>query len=188
MKNRSSQLSLFKPVLIVFIIALLSYISYYGSRRIENQSIHQPIAIVSGTIYFLSIFLGPFFIYLATYVKRISPGRRIIATALIPFIWMSKDVFILMESHPFLECLYWYFNPLTVWMVCLLSIEMGFGTLIGRYILKRRDQPIKVISPAPVAAILIGAILFGGIYAWGQGENLFSIYLDGYRMIFGSGI
>jgi hypothetical protein len=93
-----------------------------------------------------------------------------------------------MESHPFLECLYWYFNPLTVWMICLLAIEMGIGTLLGRALLQRGGQSMKVISFAPIAAIVIGAIVFGGIYAWGQGENLFSIYLDGYRWIFGSGI
>jgi hypothetical protein len=73
-------------------------------------------------------------------------------------------------------------------MICLLAIEMGFGTLLGRWILKRRGIPIKVISPVPILISLMGALLFGGIYAWGQGENLFSIYLDGYRFIFGTGI
>jgi hypothetical protein len=188
MNSRGSQQSLWKPVLIVFIIALLSYIIYYGSRRIENQSLHQPLAIVFGTIYFLSIFFGPLFIFTSTYVGGHPFRKRLLATVLIPFLWMSKDVILLMESHPFLECLYWYFNPLTVWMICLLAIEMGVGTLLGRALLQRGGQSMKVISFAPIAAIVIGAIVFGGIYAWGQGENLFSIYLDGYRWIFGSGI
>jgi hypothetical protein len=65
---------------------------------------------------------------------------------------------------------------------------MGSGTLLGRAILKHRGNPIKVVSLAPIIVILIGAIVFGGIYAWGQGENFFSLYLDGYRLIFGSGI
>jgi hypothetical protein len=173
---------------LVFIIALLSYIIYYGARSIENQTLHQPLALLFGTIYFLSIFFGPLFIYTSTYLQGASLTKRILVTGAIPFLWMTKDVILLMESHPFLECLYWYFNPLTIWLVCLLSIEMGFGTLLGRYLLNRRGQSIKVFSLAPVAAMLIGAVAFGGIYAWGQGENLFSLYLDGYRILFGSGI
>ena len=57
----------------------------------------------------------------------------------------------------------------------------------GRYILKRRGQAIKVVSFGPIAAIVIGGLGFGGIFAWGQGENLYVLYLDGYRMLFGSG-
>ena len=188
MKNRGSQQRLLKPVIIVFIIALLSYTIYYGSRRIENQAIHQPLATVFGTIYFLAIFFGPLYIFTTNYVQGFSLGKRILSSSTIPFLWMTKDVIVSMESHPFLECLYWYFNPLSVWMVCLLAIEMGLGTILGRFLLKRRGQPIKVVSVGPILSILIGAIAFGGIYAWGQGENLFSLYLDGYRLLFGSGI
>ena len=188
MKNHGSTRQLIKPVLMLFIVALLSYIIYYGSRQITNPNLHQALAVIFGTIYFLSIFFGPLFIYTYTYINGISLGKRILAAGFIPFLWMTKDVFLLMESHPFLECLYWYFNPLTVWVICLITIEIGLGTLLGRYILRRRGRSMKVISLAPLAAIFIGAIVFGGIYAWGQGENLFSLYLDGYRMLFGSGI
>jgi hypothetical protein len=188
MKNHRSQQWLWKPVIIVFIIALLSYTIYYGSRRIENQAIHQPLATVFGTIYFLAIFFGPLYIFTTNYVQGFSLGKRILTSSTIPFLWMTKDVIVSMESHPFLECLYWYFNPLSVWMVCLLAIEMGLGTILGRFLLKRRGQSIKVVSVGPILSILIGAIAFGGIYAWGQGENLFSLYLDGYRLLFGSGI
>jgi hypothetical protein len=188
MKNRGSQASLWKPICAVFVLAILSYIIYYESRHIENRNLHSFLATFFGTTYFLSIFFGPFYIFTSAYVQRIPLMKRILAAILIPFLWMTKDVVLLMESHPFLECLYWYFNPLTIWMICLLAIEMGFGTLLGRAILKHRGNPIKVVSLAPIIVILIGAIVFGGIYAWGQGENFFSLYLDGYRLIFGSGI
>jgi hypothetical protein len=75
-----------------------------------------------------------------------------------------------------------------IWLACLLAIEMGLGTLLARYILVRRGHPLRVITAAPIAAIVIGLVIFGGIYAWGQGENLFSVYLDGYRLLFGSGV
>jgi hypothetical protein len=188
MAKTASRAGTVKPLLVVFLIALMSYLIYYGSRRIENQPAHQILAFLFGTIYFLSVFFGPLYIYTYGYLHGVSLPGRIVASSLIPFLWMTKDVINLTESHPFLECLYWYFNPLSVWMVCLLAIEMGLGTLIARYLLKRRGESLKVVSVGPVAAIVLGGLVFGGIFAWGQGENLFSIYLDGYRLLFGSGV
>ena len=187
MEVSGSRPSIWKPVLIVFLLALVSYLVYYGSRLIENQAIHQSLAAAFGTVYFVTIFFGPLYIFTDCYVRAVPLGRRIVAAGLIPFLWMTKDVLEAMGSHPIVESLYWYFNPLSAWVVCLLAVEMGLGTLAGRYILSRRGQAIRVVTFGPLAAIVFGAAAFGGIFAWGQGENLYSLYLDGYRLLFGSG-
>jgi hypothetical protein len=101
---------------------------------------------------------------------------------------MTKDVLTILESHPLLECLYWYFNPLSIWMVCLLMVEMGAGTLLSRFIRRRRGEKVKVFTPTPIVIGLLGLVTFAGIYAWGQGENIFSIYLNVYRFLFGRGV
>jgi hypothetical protein len=186
-KHRSLRRSV-APILSVLILALISYLVYFGSRRIENHLLRQSLAAGFGTLYFVSIFFGPLYIYTVTYLRGVPLPGRLLACCLIPFLWMTKDVLVMTESHPFLESLYWYLNPMYIWLACLLVIEIGLGTLLARYILVRRGQPMQVITAAPIAAILIGVVVFGGIYAWGQGENLFSIYLDGYRLLFGSGV
>ncbi len=188
MDEDASRPTILKPLLSVFLLALISYLIYYGSRRIENQSVQQILAALFGTIYFCCIFFGPLYIYTHGYLRGLSLPGRILTSSIIPFLWITKDVLLLTESHPFLECLYWYINPLSVWMACLLTVEMGLGTLLARYLLKRNGRSIKVVSLTPVAAIIIGGLIFGGIFAWGQGENLFSIYLDGYRLLFGAGV
>ena len=188
MAERRSRSAILKPLLVVFLVAFVSYLIYYGSRLIGNQAIHQALAATFGAIHFASIFFGALYIYTYGYLRGVSLPVRILASSLIPFLWMTKDVVVMTESHPFLECLYWYFNPLSVWMVCLLAIEMGAGTLLGRAILKRCGEQVRILTLGPLASIVIGALLFGGIFAWGQGENLFSLYLDGYRLLFGSGI
>jgi hypothetical protein len=101
---------------------------------------------------------------------------------------MSKEVLRLTESHPLAECLYWYFNPLNVWLVSLMVLEMGIATLIARAILKRRGRQLKVVTPAPLAVILGSLIFVISAYAWGQGENIYVIFLNGYRFFFGYGI
>jgi hypothetical protein len=187
-RNPGPPLAALAPFLSVLFVALASYLLYYGSRRIENRFLHHSLAASSGLIYFGCIVLGPLYITTASYLRGASPGRRILLASLLPFLWISKDVLVLTASHPFVECLYWYLNPLSAWMVCLVAIEIGVGTLLARYLLKRRGQSLQVISPAPVAAILVGLAVSGAILAWGQGENLFSVYLDGYRLLFGSGL
>jgi hypothetical protein len=187
MEEPASRASIWKPVLLVFFLALVSYFVYYGSRLIENQALHQPLAAAFGAIYFLTIFFGPLYVYADGYVRGAPLGLRIFAASLVPFLWMTKDVLVAMGSHPIAESLYWCFNPLSVWLVCLLAAEMGLGTLIGRYILKRRGRAIRVVTFAPLAAIIIGGATFAAILAWGQGEGLYSLYLDGYRSLFGSG-
>ena len=187
MDKPGARTSIWKPVLIVFLLALVSYLIYYGSRVVENQAIHQSLAAAFGTVYFVTIFFGPLYIYTDCYVRGVPLGRRMVAASLVPFLWMTKDVLAAMGSHPIAESLYWYFNPLSVWVVCLLAVEMGVGTLAGRYILRHHGRAVRVVTFGPLAAIIIGAAAFGGIFAWGQGENLYSLYLDGYRLLFGSG-
>jgi hypothetical protein len=176
------------PVVSVLLVAGISYFGYYGSRRIGIELLRQVLAAVSGTIYFLSIFFGPLFIFVTTYLRGASLRERVLASLAIPFLWMTKDVLLLMESHPFLECLYWYFNPLNIWMACLIAVQMGLGTMIAKYILGRDGDPVKVVTVGPVVLMLVGLLIFIGMYAWGQGENIFSLYLEGYRLLFGFGI
>jgi hypothetical protein len=187
-RKSEPQLAGLTPFLSVLLVAMASYLIYYGSRRIDNQFLHRSLAASSGLVYFCSIVLGPLYIYTAGYLKGATPGGRILLASLLPFLWITKDVLVLTESHPLVECLYWYLNPLSAWMVCLVAIEIGGGTLLARYILKRRGEPIRVVSPAAAATILVGLVVAGTILAWGQGENLFSVYLDGYRLLFGSGL
>jgi hypothetical protein len=139
-ETRGSRLAISKAFLIVFVLALISCLVYYGSRHIENRSTGQFLAAVFGTVHFCCIFFGPLYIYTDGYLRGVPLARRILASSLIPFLWMTKDVLLLTESHPFPECLYWYVNPLSIWMICLLAIEMGLGTVLARTILRRRGQ------------------------------------------------
>ena len=188
MPDKALQSKLLRPPGIVLSFALVSYLGYYNAHRIGAGWLHQSTAALAGAVYFASIFFGPFYVYIRTYLSGVSLPGRILATALVPFIWMTKDVLGLLDSHPPLECIYWYLNPLNIWMACLLMVAVGGGTLVARLLLKRHGHTIKVFTPTPVFIALIGITLFAGLYAWGQGENLFSLYLHGYRFLFGGGI
>ena len=176
------------PVLSVLVVAAISYLGYFGSRSVSSESIHQFMAMIFGSAYFLSVAFGALYIYILAYVRGVPLSGRILASMAVPFIWMSKEVLRLTESHPFIECLYWYFNPLNIWLTSLVVLEMGVATLIARLLLRRRGQKLAIITPAPIAVILGSLAFVISAYAWGKGENLYVIFLSGYRFIFGSGI
>ena len=176
------------PVLFLLFVTFLSFLGYFGSRYVDSDPIHQLMAKIFGSAYFLSIAFGTLYIFTIGYIRGVSLSGRILASFVVPFVWMSKEVLRLTESHPILECLYWYFNPLNVGLVSMMVMEMGFATLIARAILKQKGRLLRVVTPAPVAVIL-GSLLFviSG-YVWGKGENVYVIFLNVYRFFFGFGI
>lgn len=80
-KSIFQQVSIF---LYVSVVTLVAYSLYYGSRFIPNHPIHQIVAMVSGLVYFLSIFVGPFVICVL-FLKGIPRLRQILITILIPY-------------------------------------------------------------------------------------------------------
>jgi hypothetical protein len=176
------------PVLSLLFVTFVSFLGYFGSRDVDSDTIHQLMAKIFGSAYFLSIAFGPLYIFTTGYIRGVSLPRLILASFVVPFVWMSKEVLSLTESHPILECLYWYFNPLNVGLVSMMVMEMGLATLIARAILKQKGRLLRVVTPAPIAVILGGLLLVLSGYVWGKGENVYVIFLVIYRFFFGSGI
>jgi hypothetical protein len=176
------------PALPVLIIALISYIGYFGSMSVSTAWLQSMMAFVFGTIYFLSIAVGALYVYITSYLRGASPGERIFASVITPFIWMTGGVISITEAHPLIEALYYYLSPLYLGAMVLICLQLGAATLIARTILKRRGYEIKVITPAPIMIIAVSLFVLIGGYAWGGGEGLFVLFLEGYRAIFGTGL
>jgi hypothetical protein len=176
------------PVLIVFIIMTISFICYYGARSLENQTLYRIIAKITGTTYFLSVGFGILYVYTTTYIRGASRGERILASIINPFIWATKECCMQLPMWSVAESLYYYLNPLNFWLLCLIVLEMGIGTLIARRVLRKRGEDIKVVTPASLALIAVSLFLVIFAYAWGKGENLYVIFLKGYRIFFGTGV
>ncbi len=188
MKKQNFNRRFLYPVLIIFAIMAVSFICYYGARSIENQTLYRIIAKIFGTTYFLSVAFGTLYVYTATYIRGASRGERILASVINPFIWATKECCMQLPIYSIAESLYYYLNPLNLWLLFLVILEMGIGTLIARRMLKNRGEDLRVITPASIALITVSLFLVIFAYAWGKGENFFVIFLEGYRVLFGTGI
>jgi hypothetical protein len=166
----------------------ISYAGYFGSRHLDGGLLQSWMALFFGTTYFLSIAFGALYVYTKARVSGAGFLACIIASLINTFIWMTKEVLRLTESHPFLESLYWYFNPLDLWLLSFVIMEMGLATLMARTILKKRGEGVRIFTVGPVATVLGSLIFAVGIYAWGEGENVYVFFLEGYRLLFGYGL
>jgi hypothetical protein len=175
------------PVLPLLFLMTCSWIVYNLAWRLDNPSVHRALAQVSGTLLFLSVAFGAALVYPISFFRGASLKERIIASSVIPFIWMTKECARVFMSFSFLECLYYYLNPLNIWLLCGLCVEMGTAEMICRWRLRKRGEDVKVFIP--LAAIAIGTGLFIGIliFILGEGETFYARYLELYRFFFNSG-
>lgn len=158
------------PVVPVLAIAVISHFGYFGSRHVESDGLPSVMAGLFGTTYFLSIAFGSLYVFTVGYLRGASLPERILASALTPFLWMTKEVLLLTHSHPLIESLYWYVSPLHIWLMMLMALEMGGATLIARKILKNRGERDSVVSAAPLATMGVSLFLVISAYAWGRGK------------------
>ena len=176
------------PVIVVFITMTLSYYGYFGARHIEHDMLHQFMAVVFGTTYFLSIAFGTLYVFTVGYIRGASLIECFLASWINPFIWMTKEVYGLTESHPLAESLYWYVNPLNLWLVSFMVMEMGIAVLMAKRMIRKTGGEIRGGKAIPVMVISGSFITAISLFAWGEGENVYGMFLNGYRSLFGAGV
>ena len=175
------------PALIVLIVAAGAWIGYHLAWRLDNRSLHDTLAQVFGILLFASVAFGPLVVYPIAYRRGASGIERVLACLVTPFAWATKDFFRMLAAFTVGESLYFYLNPLNIWLILLLTAEMAFLELVMRRGRVRRGEDVRAFS---VPVLLVGVLAIGlvfALYAWGRGENVFSYYLVVYRMIFGAG-
>ena len=176
------------PVSFLFVVMSASWAVYTVAWRIDHRILHQTLAAISGTILFLSVTFGALFIYPKTYFRGASLRERIAACLVNPLIWMTKENIRLYISYSFAESLYYYLNPLNVWLLLGIVSQMGLAEIFCRWRLARRGEETKILSPGALAAFVFGLLMAISFFAWGEGEGAYVIFLSGYRRIFGSGL
>ena len=167
---------------------LVAFGVYHLSRGMAGPGLQRVAATVSGAVYFVCVALGAVYVYIVARLRGASFGERVLACAVTPFVWATGACAQLYESHPLIECLYWYLSPLNIWLATFMVLEMGVCEIFCRRALNRRGMSLRVVTPGVLSAVGVSLFLAVFFFAWGRGENLYVMFLAGYRMIFGSGL
>ena len=174
------------PACLAIIPLLLSCIVYFNSWRIDNEALHQLAAIASGFVMIAGIMFGTLVIYPLTFFRGAKPAERIIA-GLIPGIAFDMyEIYVVSGVFPLAESLYYALNPAAIMIFFLAFGFMGLCELVCRWIDNRRGNRVRILTPAPIAAIVS---LIVGIYVtliWGNGAHFFYFYINSYLALFKS--
>jgi hypothetical protein len=176
------------PVLLVFIVMSVSWGVYNLAWRLAGPMLHHVLADIFGTLLFLSVTFGVCVIYPVAFFRGASLPERVIASLVNPFIWATKECIRMLGSFTLTESLYYYLNPLNVWLLLGIIAQMSLIEILLRRGRRKRGEEIRVLSVPVVATLVISVALVVGLFAWGRGENVFSYYLVLYKKLFGAGV
>jgi len=175
------------PVAIVLVMMVVTSIIYFHlAWRMDSDNVLRPvIAFVSAALLFSSIGFGTFLIYPVAFFRGAGVGERIIACFITPLVWNAKELVRVSEFFTVGETLYYGLNTAFLLSVFGVLGQMGLCELICRWRLgKKGEEPVKVVSAAPVVAIAVGLVALYLCLIWGLGVHFFYIYIEGYRAIF----
>ena len=174
------------PLAIVLITMIASRIVYFNACRIDNDTVYQTVALISGMIHFLSIGFGALLIYPVAYFNGSGKMERIVACLITPVAWNGIEIYNVSEVFSFFESLYYGLNSLALLTFIGTFAMMGICELICRYIMKRRGSRLKIITPIPVIGIIMFFITIYVTAIWGNGAHWFYLFLNGHIALFGT--
>ena len=175
------------PVAIVLATMIATSIIYFHlAWRMDTGNALRPfVTFMSAAVLFASIGFGTFVIYPTAFFRGANAGERIIACLVTPLVWNVKELVRVSEFFTVGETLYYGLNTAFLLSVFGALGQMGLCELICRWRLgKKGEEPVKVVSAAPVVAIAVGLVALYLCLIWGLGVHFFYIYIEGYRAIF----
>jgi hypothetical protein len=188
MKNESFTKRFIAPVLTVFIVMTLSYIVYMLSPKVPNFTLFQILATTSALLLFLTLWFGVFYVYPKAYFRGASVGERIVASLINPFLWATKEVVVVAGVYSVPEALYFYLNPVVIWVFSAVVAQIGLSEILCRRRAKKQGKKIRVLAFAAVIAIILGVGNFMFALLWDVGVHHFYFFQEGYKAIFHPGL
>jgi len=174
------------PPCVVMIPLVASFLVYFNSSRIENETLHQFVAMASGLILIVSVLLGALVIYPLAFFRGARPAERIIVSLIPAVVFEVYEIYVAGGVFTFAESLYYGLSPLSITIFLLAFGFMGLCELVCRWITRQRGGQGRILTPAPIAGIVAMIIGVCVTMIWGNGAHFFYLYINGYLALFKS--
>lgn len=173
------------PAATVLLVWAAGEVLYSQSWRTGNETLHHLVAYVSGLVLFAGIGFGPLYVYPRAFFRGANAWERILASLATPFVWNVKEVIRVSEYFTWGESLYYGLNTIFLLSLSAAAVQMGLCEMVCRRLRNRRvPEHAKVVTPAPLVAVLLGFSAVGVLFVWGKGVHAFYIYQEGYKALF----
>jgi hypothetical protein len=137
------------PVLRLLLVTVAAGVAYHAAWRIPIRAAHQAVSAVAIAVYFGGLGFGTLYVWIACARRGASPGERALACAIVPFLWMTKEVIRVGAFWPLPDALFFYLNPLHVTMACVTIQEMGLAEMILRRRRRSRGEAVRCSRRGP---------------------------------------
>jgi len=94
------------------------------------------------------------------------------------------EIYVVTGVFPLGESLFYALNPTAITIFFLAFGLMGTCELVCRWIIRRRGERVRVLTPAPIAGV---AAMLAGLYValiWGNGAHFFYFYINTFQALF----
>jgi hypothetical protein len=170
---------------VVLVWAVMSVVYLDGAWRLEPGALRSLLAFSSAVLLLLSLGFGALYIYPVAFFRGASTGERLAACLVTPLVWNLKEMLRVGEFFSFGETLYYGLNTAFL-LAAFGSLGLaGLCELVCRWRLgQRSEQPVRILSPAPLAWVGMGLAAVYLLILWGLGVHFFYIYIQGYKALF----
>jgi hypothetical protein len=133
---------------------------------------------------FFGVGCGALYVYPAAYFRGATLVERICTCLMTPALYTASDVLRVREFFSWGESLYFALSP-GFQLILLANLGcMGLAEMLCRLSLRRKGVVIRVITPLPLAAVLLLPVGVYVIVIWGFGVHWFYVYQQGYKALF----
>jgi hypothetical protein len=156
---------------------------YQNLWKVADPAIHRPIAHLAGVVAFISIGFGALLIYPVGRTRGARLWLVMAACFVTPVVWNIKEMIRVLQFFTPAEALWWGLNPAFILAFVGTWGQMGLCELLLR--LRRRigGMPVRVITLAPVLAVVLALVALYILLIWGGGVHTFYLYMEGYRAL-----
>ena len=173
-----------KPTLMLLTLVVIAIALYNNFWRLGLPSLQHIAGHLFGLTVFFSVGCGALVVYRAAFFRGASPTERICACLVTPVLYTASEVLRVREFFSWGESLYFGLSP-GFQLILLANLGcMGLADMLCRLNLRRKGVVIRVITPLPLAALLLLPVGIYVIVIWGFGVHWFYVYQQGYKALF----
>ncbi|MFP4477085.1 MAG: hypothetical protein ACLFOY_16110 [Desulfatibacillaceae bacterium] len=173
------------PALIVLAVAFGGIYAYNNLWRVAPGAVTWYGGHVLAAVVFISVGLGPFFIYPRAYRGGAGPVERIAACLVVPVVYALTEVARATGFFTLAEAVYYGLNTAILLIVLANLAATGVADMLMRKEEKGRRPRTRVLTAWNGGAVVLFLVGVYMIFLWGMGVHAFYIYQEGYKALFG---
>ena len=171
------------PTAVVLLLMAVGLVVHQNLWKVADPAVHRPIGQAAGIVAFVSIGFGSLLIYPIARARGAPLWIVMLACLVTPVAWNVKEMVRVLQFFTAPEALWWGLNPGFILAFVGAWGQMGLCELLLRLRRCMTGSPVRVLTFAPVLAVVLSLVALYFLLIWGGGVHTFYLYMEGYRAL-----